>query len=933
MKLWHRFPEATHAVVREHYDAYRDGALTGAETAAYNAHLQTCAACRHWVARQHSLIAELRADMPPPHQLKLTGAAQIQRAMYKQIKRSMVMQNVKLSFRTVAALAAVVIVAGVALWWQFGRGDQTASSPETAEIAATTAADQTVTEAGEAASLTFAAPGAERSRYELVAALFNRLNPDVTVQVITLVPDSDPATQADTAVLTTTPANPASFVDLADRLQGSTEINPQDYFAGALQGCQVGSVAYGLPLSFTPSFIYFDETVLAEAGVAAPAAEWTWPDLVQTITALSTGDGTRYGFGSVNDLLRLLQPLMAANLDASGSLNATAIEPYLQDVASLVAAGHVADVDVVEREGLIADGRIGLWLDNPATLSARVAEIGEALGRLPAPALGDLTATNLAQPVCLTISRGSRQADAAWRWLTYLSYNPPELPVGSIPANRLTMGSFADSTLLNDPVNSLAINRAWFSGQQRQIDALLPALHQHVVAGVPLPEALAQVDSAGTAATAGAEATAPVIAAPPPATGPTVIRFYGDQFRLAEALDTFRQAYPDIVVNASFDARLGPGGTLTLEDVTEQFDCISWPGVGVPPTNLRDAVLDLSGLVSPEVLADYSPEALTIVQTEGQLLGLPLEINPVVVRYSENRFGEVGVPIPTADWTLNDLLNTAVQLGQAGDTAIYGFVSTGFASLAGPEFIELVLAEQGIQLWDLSAGTMNVADPAVTAVFNQYLTWMQQNALYTSAPGDEYEVRDTFTQNGRAAMWFTTSDRRPIAIGVPEPFAMLPLPQLQSQLLPPPWQTLLFISNRAADPSACMAWLEFLTTRADAITAVPARQSVANGRAWQNEVGPENAAVFREALSRHMAASSPEASMLIYGIKYPLYRWLQQVAETAVAGGDPAAQLLQVQTWSQVYLACIGNNTSATAEEIQTCASQADPNYMSGFEQ
>lgn len=925
MKLLNRSPEAAHAAVRERYDAYRDGALTGAETAAYDVHLRTCAACRHWVAQQNSLIAELRADMPPPHQLQPIGAVQIQQAMYKQIKRSIFMQNVKLSLRTMAAVAAVVVVAGVALWWQFGRGDQTASSPETAEIAATPLADQAVAEAGETVSLTFAAPGAERSRYELVAALFNRLNPDITVQVITLAPDSDPATQADTAVLQGAPANPSSFVDLTDRLQGSTEINPQDYFAGALQGCQVGDVAYGLPLSFTPSFIYFDETVLAEAGVTAPAVEWTWPDLVQTITALSTGDGTRYGFGNVSGLLRLLQPLVAANLDANGSLNTAAVEPYLQDVASLVAAGHVANVDVAELETMIADGRIGLWLDNPATLSARIAEIGEALGRLPAPTLGDLTATNLAQPACLTISRGSSQPEAAWRWLTYLTYNPPELPIGSIPANRLTTGSFADSTLLNDPVSSQAINRAWFSRQRRQVDALLPALQQHVVAGAPLADALAQVDSAG--ATVGAEATAPIIAAPPPATGPTVIRFYGDQFRLAEAVATFRQAYPDIVVNASFDARMGPGGTLTLEDVTEQFDCISWPGVGLPPTNLQDSVWDLSGLVSPEVLADYSPEALGIVEADGQLLGLPLEINPVVLRFNRNRFSDSGAPVPTADWALNDLLTTAAQLGQTADSPRYGFVSNTFGLFFGPEIVEMVLLEQGLSPWDLAAGTLHLTDPAVTAVVGQYVTWIQQNALYTSRPADDYEERASLVQNGMVALWATRSDDRPFSIGVPEPYDLLPLPRLNSQVLVPPWQTVLFISSRVEDPSACLTWLEFLTTRADVMTAVPARQSVANGRAWQNEVGPENAALLRESLARHLAASRPDGESDVFGEKYPLLIWLQKAAEAAAAGGDLNALLAEAQGFGQQYLVCLAGSANPAADAIP-CASQVDPGFF-----
>jgi hypothetical protein len=243
-----------HAVVREKYEAYRDGVLSSHETAAYQTHLHVCTACRQWVARQDGLITDLRADMPPPHQLATDGAAQIQQAMYKQIKRSIFMQNVKLSLRTVAAIAVVVLIAGVALWWQFGRGEPNTTSPtETAVRDATLPAST----AGEPASLTFAAPPAQRSRYELVAALFNRLNPDIAVQVVTLSSNSDPATQADAAVLPGTPANATSYVNLADRLQTGTNINPQDFFAGALQGCQAGDYAYGLPLSFAPSYLYF----------------------------------------------------------------------------------------------------------------------------------------------------------------------------------------------------------------------------------------------------------------------------------------------------------------------------------------------------------------------------------------------------------------------------------------------------------------------------------------------------------------------------------------------------------------------------------------------------------------------------------------------------------------------------------------------------
>jgi hypothetical protein len=53
-------------------------------------------------------------------------------------------------------------------------------------------------------------------------------------------------------------------------------------------------------------------------------------------------------------------------------------------------------------------------------------------------------------------------------------------------------------------------------------------------------------------------------------------------------------------------------------------------------------------------------------------------------------------------------------------------------------------------------------------------------------------------------LWATRSDDRPFAIGVPEPYDVLPLPRLSSQVLVPPWQTVLFISSRVEDPSACL---------------------------------------------------------------------------------------------------------------------------------
>ena len=362
--------------------------------------------------------------------------------------------------------------------------------------------------------------------------------------------------------------------------------------------------------------------------------------------------------------------------------------------------------------------------------------------------------------------------------------------------------------------------------------------------------------------------------------------------------------------------------------MAEEYDCFNWT-VTSKLSDMSDLVWDLSDLVTPETLADYSPELLTLFQEEGALWTLPLDVNPMVIRYNENRFSTAGVPTPTMDWTLNDMLNTAAQLGQTGDSPTYGFISTGFGVLAGPDIVELVLLEQGVSLWDVAAGSANVTDPTVTAVFNQYVIWLQQNALYPSPVGEEVDERDALVSAGRAALWVTSSDRRPFNIGVPEPFAVLPLPLLNSQFLPPPWQEGLFISQNVADPSGCMQWLEFLTTRVDAVRSIPAKQSLAASRAWENEVGPENAAVFREALARHLASSSPDTLLSIYGTKLPLYLWLQKAADAVVAGSEATAELANLQTQSETYLACIGDSAPASYEEISACAREVDPDYGS----
>jgi len=899
-----------HAAVRAHYDAFQDRALTGAADEAYRNHLDGCPACRNWVARQNTLARRLRAERPPAQQLSTTAAAQTQQHMYRRIKRSIMMQQLKLSLQTVLTAVAVILLAGAALWWQFGRADQTGSPDATPPAPAATNESTT---ADDPAVVTFAVPPVGQSEYELIAALFNRLNDDITVQVVPLTDGS-----ADAAHIPASPTVPDAYLDLSNLLAETSMINPDDYVAGALQGCQAGDHSYGLPFNITPSYIYYDRTLLDELGVPVPDANWRWPDLVAAITVLSSGDGERVGFAGVDGLLRLLQPVIAAGLNADGSLDPAVLQPYLDDIAGLIAAGHVVDVSRTELETMILFGQVGFWLDNPAALSPVLQQQEETLGILPAPRLEERTAVNPAALTCLVINENSAQPEAAWRWLQYLALNPPAPPPGSFPANRLLVDAAA---LPPGSPAALAVEQTWFSSRQAQVTALLPALRQHLVAGVPLADALAGAGE--TAAAAPTPTTAPPAAAPDPIT----ITYFGDQFRLQEAVETFQRSNPHITVDIIPLPPTGPDGTFTMEMVADYFDCFSWTVGGQAPPDLPELVVDLAALADPETVADIDPALLAPLQQHGALLGLPLQVNPVLIRYDAAQFAAAGVPLPTADWTLAEMLEIAARFGDTGDPPAYGFVSTVSLLFSGPELMELLLRDQGVLLWNIQSGTVNFTDPAAAALLAQYATWQQQNSLFTSRPGEAFAEREELVQNGRAAMWTVRADRRPAAGGEPAPLVALPLPQLNSPILRPPWQTVLFISRGTAHPDACMAWLDFLTTRADAVTAVPARQSVANGRIWQNQVGADNAAILREALARHLAAAQPPVEIVTYRITGPLYYWLQEAADAAAAGGDIPALLAAAQTKAENYLACLPAGGAPDHDQAVACAAQADPAF------
>jgi multiple sugar transport system substrate-binding protein len=84
------------------------------------------------------------------------------------------------------------------------------------------------------------------------------------------------------------------------------------------------------------------------------------------------------------------------------------------------------------------------------------------------------------------------------------------------------------------------------------------------------------------------------------------------------------------------------------------------------------ALYDLSELEEYAHVADYPEFSLTSATVDGTVYGLPTGGNATAAFVNTDIFEEAGVAVPTADWTWDDLIAAAGQIGSAGLTNAQG---------------------------------------------------------------------------------------------------------------------------------------------------------------------------------------------------------------------------------------------------------------------
>jgi len=726
-----------------------------------------------------------------------------------------------------------------------------------------------------------------------------------------------------------------------------------DFYPGVLEAAAWDGGIWAIPTALDYELILFDKEAFDAAGVAYPEVGWTWDDFEAKARALTVRNGdqvARWGF--VQGIFTFA-PAIFIELRTGPLLDEATTPPTPRFTDAGVAGAVQWWADLVLKDQVVPYQSLPETTDGGSTLVEQgIAAMApntlpgsiwvrhnqpQKVGVAPYP-IG--TPDSRTTPIYfeqVSMSAGTAHPEATWRWLDFLSRQPPSHS-GQVPARRsvaeaagfwddldeevasalhfamdhATRPSLGDWGVAYEVFN--AELRAVFDGEKSVEEALEAA------------QAQAMADLEAEAARRAAATPSPVVVAtaePRPAESVVTITFMpmGDTLGLEpfrDAAKRFHTAYPEVVVEIK-----SPSFTFSsIAELAEQADCFQYVPYLDDPGTLT-AILSLGPFLEVEPsfdLDDFFPLLLGQYRRDGEIWGLPAEAQPYVIEYNQDLFDAAGRECPRADWTLDDFLALAQALTRdEGENKQYGFVGTY-------EMLDLLMFVErlgGKVLDDSHAPPVATFDESATVEAVKWYAELYQ--LYGVRPiFVTEEEREALINDGRAAMWagpFSPHDE--LRSGV------LPFPQGPLDSGAPILKaTGYFISAKTTVAQACWEWIKFLTTEVGVVQGLPARRSIATSEAYHQQVGDEWATVY---LTSVESSRWPSIFQRIAGQEWlgAYLIWLEQAYRQIVEEGvSPAQALVAAQEKADDYRICIvASESLSDYQGYRACIGQVDPTH------
>jgi ABC-type glycerol-3-phosphate transport system substrate-binding protein len=772
------------------------------------------------------------------------------------------------------------------------------------------------------------------------------------------------------------------FRDLGPLIDSDPTFQADDFWPGMLSACEdTEGRVIGIPTSGYFSGIYYNEQAFEAAGVPKPSPGWTWEDFRRAVTALTRNDGgaVRYGFA---DRTYFSGSPLAALLDGylyntGGEVDVDEIEELVKwyiDMANAKAIYPIIDPMTAgqdiwqEWQDLFkGENRPAMWVGGlvepiPGSEGMYFSDSGDPWkdmaisteGFAPFP-VGEGSAGNRTTPVsiqCLGISAGSNNPRAAWAWIDFLSRKwlvrdqSQVWELQQVPARQSVAENVGYFTLLPakaEETVKFGMANAWFGSlYPNTLETIGQGIAIHLSGEKDFDTALADALVTIASIPQPTPDTTPVVVAtpqPPPPAGATVINFFTNRFGpgaegdpMKTLAESYMGSHPDIYIKVAYDYQGQPDEDY-LTGIANNFDCFAWYEPYFQD-QAPEGLLSLNSLFSAEgnsFTGDYTPSQLDSFRYAGELYGLPISSQTSIMSYNADLLARRGLQPPENDWTFEDF----VDLMEAASSTSSSDKSYGFLA---NEWDDFLLQGRDANWADLESDPPKALfdTPEMLATLNWMADLVNSGALLVQKDNNWEEISTAFVE-GELAFWVSQIGEpwgyyMPYGESPKYKIGVAPMPEMASTSMYYGWGNTigLFISQKTQDPQVCWDFMKYISEQPSTFPGVPARRSVSESAAWENQVGPELAEAYRAAISKIRPRS--EMTESVYNpISWPFYTWRSEALRGVINGEQPRPLLETVQRKAEDYLSCMAVVDLSTLseeqqqQEVMTCAKQADP--------
>lgn len=815
----------------------------------------------------------------------------------------------------------------------------------------------------------------QAGQYNDLIEIFETENPDIEIKIVSveellgLEPNGSGEWPEDVArrmvsgadiVSSTTfgflNSKPGLLLDLRPLAEADPNFDFNDFYPGMLAPFERDGRQLGLPTMANFTLIFFQKDAFDAAGVPYPEAGWSWDDMLtaaQATTIREEGEVVQWGLVQTsNNPFEFVLPRTGALIDTSTNPPTADFErpeviaalQWYADLHLLHEVAPILETPEMNEDGsfipagykIIENKQAAMWPEWSGTWKWQSAQMN--LGVLPFPVDTPDDKTTQMYSEGLGISAGTQNPEAAWRWIDFLSRQPPanDSDNTAVPARM----SVAEASGFWDDLDPelgatlfYAVEHAYSPQFTFGYRAFSEAAEAVLREGASVEEAVAAAQIQAEADIAEAESEEDgdkpaddiVVVAPEEAelpegavaivfvagSGPDGLQPYRD------LSSSFQAQFPNIVINFQTP---NFGSTSTgLADIAADGDCVQWFG-SITNKEDRAAVLPIEPFLDADpalIKADFYATAIDQFSYQGQLWGLPAEMSIPIIVYNKVLFDAAGVPYPTIDWTMDDFLETAVALtvGNDPETKQYGFMTqefeindlTYFMERLGGQFLDETVDPPQLTLthpatveamrWFTSLTTEYDVKPVLTTDFT------------TSRMG---EGRKVLIENDRVAMWVDQGfDTFPeINLGGLD-LGYVPLPAgSDGSAVTTNSMTGYYISAQTSQREACWQWIKFLSdqpTLASFGNPVSARPGVANSAAYAEAVGADKAAANLASVENIIKPSSSLRLEVVAQWLGTGFFWWQSYAYNQILNEGVSVEeaLADVQAKADAYRECV----------------------------